>query len=105
MIEKKESKNVYEGRVWKFGDEIDTDQIYPGKYLPLTDKKEMAQHAMEGVPGAQDFVIKVKEGDIIVAGKNFGSGSSREHAAVALRGAGIVMIIAESLPGSFTVIA
>ncbi|MEO0225837.1 MAG: 3-isopropylmalate dehydratase small subunit [candidate division WOR-3 bacterium] len=92
---------MFRGRVWKFGDEIDTDQIYPGKYLPLTDKEEMARHAMEGVPGADEFIKKVKVGDIIVAGSNFGCGSSREHAAEAIKGAGIVLIIARSFARIF----
>ncbi len=101
MLDLKRRTNLYKGRVWKFGDEIDTDQIYPGKYLPLTDKGEMVQHAMEGVPGVDNFIKNVKPGDIIVAGKNFGSGSSREHAAVAIKGAGIVLIIAESVARIF----
>lgn len=84
------------GRAWRFGDDIDTDQIYPGKYLPLTDKQEMAKHAMEGTGRGEEFIKNVKAGDIIVAGKNFGCGSSREHAAIAIRGAGISLIIAES---------
>ena len=89
------------GSVWQFADDIDTDQIYPGKYLPLTDKKEMAAHAMEGMPEGENFIKKVKPGDILVAGKNFGCGSSREHAAVAIRGAGISVIIAESFARIF----
>ncbi len=84
------------GRVWLFGDDIDTDQIYPGKYLPLTDKSEMARHAMEGTDRGEEFLRNVKPGDIIVAGKNFGCGSSREHAAIAIKGAGINIVIAES---------
>lgn len=89
------------GRVWKFGDDIDTDQIYPGKYLPLTDKKEMARHAMEGTDRGEEFIKGVKDGDIIVAGKNFGCGSSREHAPVAIRGIGISVVIAESFARIF----
>lgn len=89
------------GRVWVFGDDIDTDQIYPGKYLPLTDKQEMAKHAMEGTERGEEFLNGVREGDIIVAGKNFGCGSSREHAAIAIRGAGIVLVIAESFARIF----
>ncbi len=101
MAKSKMPANLYRGRVWKFGDEIDTDQIYPGKYLPLTDKREMARHAMEGVPGGECFSRNVKKGDILVAGKNFGCGSSREHAAVAIRGAGITLIIAVSFARIF----
>lgn len=63
---------IFEGRAWVCGDDIDTDQIYHGQYLPLTDPKEMAKHAMEYVPGLEDFVKKVQPGDVVVAGKNFG---------------------------------
>lgn len=89
------------GKVWKFGDDIDTDQIYPGKYLPLTDKDEMARHAMEGTEKGAAFLKGVMQGDIIVAGKNFGCGSSREHAPVAIRGIGISVVIAESFARIF----
>lgn len=89
------------GRTWKFGDDVDTDQIYPGKYLPLTDKEEMARHAMEGADGGDDFIEKVQTGDILVAGKNFGCGSSREHAAVAIKGSGISVVIAKSFARIF----
>jgi 3-isopropylmalate/(R)-2-methylmalate dehydratase small subunit len=89
------------GRVWKFDDDIDTDQIYPGKYLPLTDKKEMARHAMEGTERGEEFLKGVQSGDIIVAGKNFGCGSSREHAPVAIRGIGISVVVAESFARIF----
>ncbi|MGB9721598.1 MAG: 3-isopropylmalate dehydratase small subunit [bacterium] len=92
---------ILRGTVWKFGDDIDTDQIYPGKYLPLTDKTEMAKHAMEGTDGGEGFLKNVKSGDIIVAGKNFGCGSSREHAAIAIKGAGISLVIAESFARIF----
>ncbi len=92
---------MIKGKVWKFGDNIDTDQIYPGKYLPLTDKKEMARHAMEGVPDAEKFIKNVKSGDIMVVGKNFGCGSSREHAVVTIKGVGIVCVIAESFASIF----
>jgi 3-isopropylmalate/(R)-2-methylmalate dehydratase small subunit len=87
---------IVKAKVWKFGDDIDTDQIYPGKYLPITDKDEMAHHAMEGTEKGAQFLNNVRPGDIIVAGKNFGCGSSREHAAVAIKGAGISVVIAES---------
>ncbi|MGQ9701183.1 MAG: 3-isopropylmalate dehydratase small subunit [bacterium] len=92
---------IIRGRVWSFGDDIDTDQIYPGKYLPLTDKSEMAKHAMEGTDRGEEFVKNVKCGDIIVAGKNFGCGSSREHAAVAIRGIGVALVIAQSFARIF----
>jgi len=89
------------GRVWKFGDDIDTDQIYPGKYLPLTDKSEMARHAMEGTDRGDEFIKNVGSGDMIVAGKNFGCGSSREHAPVAIKGIGVSVVIAESFARIF----
>lgn len=89
------------GTVWRFGDDIDTDQIYPGKYLPLTDKSEMAKHAMEGTDRGEEFIKNVKPGDIIVAGKNFGCGSSREHAAIAIHGAGVSLILAQSFARIF----
>ncbi len=91
----------FRGTSWHFGDDIDTDQIYPGKYLPLTDKSEMAKHAMEGTDRGEEFIKNVKPGDIIVAGKNFGCGSSREHAAIAIHGAGISLIIAQSFARIF----
>jgi len=93
--------NTFTGRVWKFSDDIDTDQIYPGKYLPLTDKAEMAKHAMEGTDRGEEFLKNVRPGDIIVAGKNFGCGSSREHAAIAIKGAGVSIVIAESFARIF----
>ncbi|MCX7995489.1 MAG: 3-isopropylmalate dehydratase small subunit [candidate division WOR-3 bacterium] len=96
-----EFENIKRGRVWRFGDDIDTDQIYPGKYLPLTDKTEMAKHAMEGTDRGEEFLKNVKTGDIIVAGKNFGCGSSREHAAIAIKGAGVSLVIAESFARIF----
>lgn len=89
------------GRVWRFGDDIDTDQIYPGKYLPLTDKEEMARHAMEGTDRGDEFIKGVSSGDVIVAGSNFGCGSSREHAPVAIRGIGIAVVIARSFARIF----
>ncbi len=89
------------GNVWKFGDDIDTDQIYPGKYLPLTDKKEMGTHAFEGVPDIKDFSAKVRSGDIAIAGRNFGSGSSREHAPIAIRESGIQAVLAISFSRIF----
>jgi 3-isopropylmalate/(R)-2-methylmalate dehydratase small subunit len=87
------------GKVWKFGDDIDTDIIIPGRYLILRGEDELAQHAMEGLD--PEFPKKVNKGDVIVAGKNFGCGSSREHAPVALKGAGISVIVAESFARIF----
>ncbi len=92
-------KDTIKGRVWKFGDDIDTDIIIPGRYLVLTDEKELAKHAMEGLD--PEFNKKVQEGDIILAGKNFGCGSSREHAPIALKAAGISAVVAESFARIF----
>ena len=86
-------------RVWKFGDNIDTDAIIPGRFLTIYDPDELAKHAFEGI--RDEFSVEVKTGDIIVAGKNFGCGSSREHAPIALKGAGITMVIAESFARIF----
>ncbi len=85
----------FKGKVWKYGDDINTDVIFPGKYTyQKMTPEEMAKHAMEDLdPG---FVNKVHSGDILVAGKNFGMGSSREQAATAIKHAGISVIIAKS---------
>jgi len=85
--------------VWKFGDDVDTDQIIPAEYLVTGDAKELAKHAFERA--RPEFAKEVKKGDIIVAGKNFGCGSSREHAPRALIGAGISCVIAESFARIF----
>ncbi|RBQ22792.1 Isopropylmalate/citramalate isomerase small subunit [Candidatus Methanobinarius endosymbioticus] len=82
------------GKVWKFGDDIDTDIIIPGRYLVVTDPDKLAKHCMESLDS--DFYKKINKGDFIVAGKNFGCGSSREHAPLALQGAGVGAVIAES---------
>lgn len=87
------------GKVWKFGDDIDTDIIIPGRYLVITDPKTLAKHCMEGLD--PDFYKKINKGDFIVAGKNFGCGSSREHAPIALQGAGVGAIISESFARIF----
>ena len=87
------------GRVWKFGDDIDTDAIVPGRFLILNTPGELAKHAFEGV--RPEFKDEVKPGDIIVAGENFGCGSSREHAPMALKGAGIRCVIAKSFARIF----
>lgn len=87
------------GRVWKFGDNVDTDQIIPAEYLVTADKNELAKHAFEKV--MPEFAKNVKENDIIVAGKNFGCGSSREHAPLALLGCKISCVIAESFARIF----
>ena len=92
-------KDIVKGRVWKFGDDIDTDIIIPGRYLVLTDEKELAACAMEGCD--PEFAKKVKPGDIMVGGRNFGCGSSREHAPIAIKGAGISAVVAESFARIF----
>jgi 3-isopropylmalate/(R)-2-methylmalate dehydratase small subunit len=92
-------ESVIKGRVWKFGDNIDTDAILPARYLVYTTEEELAKFAMTGAD--PDFPKKVKKGDIIVGGKNFGCGSSREHAPIGLKGAGISLVIAESFARIF----
>jgi len=87
------------GRVWKFGDNIDTDIIIPARYLALTDPKALGEHCME--PLAPDFFRKVQKGDIIVGGTNFGCGSSREHAPLAILALGISVVIAKSFARIF----
>jgi len=88
-------QKVIRGKAFVFGANIDTDQIYAGRYLELTDPHEVAKHALEGIdPG---FVKEFQPGDIIVASTNFGCGSSREHAAVALKAVGIGAILADYL--------
>jgi 3-isopropylmalate/(R)-2-methylmalate dehydratase small subunit len=86
-------------RVWKFGDNIDTDAIIPGRFLTIYDEKELARHAFEGT--RDDFARLSANGDVIVAGRNFGCGSSREHAPLALKGAGIRVILAQSFARIF----
>ncbi len=83
----------FKGKAWKFGDDVDTDAIIPGKYLRTTDMQVFADHAMEGID--PDFAKNVQKGDIIVAGDNFGCGSSREQAPLALKYAGVSCIIAK----------
>lgn len=81
-----------QGRVFKYGDNVDTDVIIPARYLNSSDPKELAQHCMEDID--KDFVKKVQPGDIIVASRNFGCGSSREHAPIAIKAAGVSCVIA-----------
>ncbi|MDD2496809.1 MAG: 3-isopropylmalate dehydratase small subunit [Desulfitobacteriaceae bacterium] len=90
---------IIKGSVLKFSDNIDTDQIYPGRYLELTDPKDIARHAMEGVDPF--FLKRMKESTILIAGKNFGCGSSREHAVITLLHAGVKAVIAESFARIF----
>ncbi|MDM7935015.1 MAG: 3-isopropylmalate dehydratase small subunit [Methanothrix sp.] len=82
------------GRVWRFGDDIDTDAIIPGRYLVMNDPRELASHLFEGI--RPEMAVEVRPGDIVVAGENFGCGSSREHAPLALKGAGIYAVVAKS---------
>lgn len=90
---------ILKGRIWSFGDDIDTDAIIPARYLNTSDPQELARHIMEDAD--KDFPTKVKKGDIIVAGKNFGCGSSREHAPIAIKAAGIQAVIAKSFARIF----
>jgi 3-isopropylmalate dehydratase small subunit len=87
------------GRVWKFGDDVNTDLIIPGKYLDSYDFTHLAAHAMEGA--SKEFAGRVAKGDIIVAGANFGCGSSREQAVVALKHAGVAVVVAKSFARIF----
>ncbi len=87
------------GRSWKFGDDIDTDAIIPGRFLTIYDPKELASHAFEGT--RDEFSKEAKSGDVIIAGRNFGCGSSREHAPLALKGAGIGFVVAKSFARIF----
>ena len=87
------------GTAWKFGNDIDTDIIVPGRYLIYTDEERLSKHCMEGLD--PDFDKKCKKGDFIVAGTNFGCGSSREHAPIALKGVGVAGVIAESFARIF----
>jgi len=87
------------GRVWKYSDNVDTDAIIPARYLNLSAPEELAPHCMEDVDPT--FVEKVQPGDILVAGANFGCGSSREHAPLALKGAGIRCVVAKSFARIF----
>lgn len=87
------------GKVFRFGDNVDTDVIIPARYLNSSDPKELAQHCMEDID--QDFVKNVTPGDLIVADKNFGCGSSREHAPIAIKAAGVSCVIAETFARIF----
>ena len=89
----------FTGKVWKFGDNINTDEIIPARYLNTYDPAELAKHCMEDAD--PDFPGKVGPGDIIVAGQNFGCGSSREHAPIAIKAAGVACVIAGSFARIF----
>ncbi|HHW44481.1 MAG TPA: 3-isopropylmalate dehydratase small subunit [Desulfotomaculum sp.] len=88
-----------QGKAWKFGDDIDTDAIIPARYLNTSDPQELAVHCMEDADPA--FAARVRPGEIIVAGKNFGCGSSREHAPIAIKAAGVSCVIAASFARIF----
>jgi len=90
---------IYRGRAWKFGSNVDTDIIIPARYLNTSDPQELAHHCMEGVD--PKFLEKIQKGDILVAGRNFGCGSSREHAPIAIKAAGISCVVAQSFARIF----
>ena len=94
-----EKDGVLQGKVWKFGDNIDTDLIIAARYLNTSEADELAKHVMEDAD--PEFARKMNEGDIIVAGENFGCGSSREHAPIALKAAGINAVIAPTFARIF----
>jgi len=96
-------KSVLRGRAWTFGANVDTDQIIPAKYAIYSlDEKKLGEHAMEGVPGNDGgWSQKISAGDILVAGPNFGCGSSREIAPIAIRGSGISVVVADSFARIF----
>ncbi|MCP4266452.1 MAG: 3-isopropylmalate dehydratase small subunit [Candidatus Brocadiaceae bacterium] len=87
------------GKGWKYGDNVNTDEIIPARFLNTTDEKELASHCMEDID--QDFVKKASKGDIIIAGENFGCGSSREHAPISIKALGISCVIAKSFARIF----
>jgi len=90
---------IFRGRIWKFGDDVNTDLIIPGRYLDKYDPKHLAAHAMEGAN--KDFASKVGPGDVILGGKNFGCGSSREQAVIAIKHAGVSAVVARSFSRIF----
>ena len=87
------------GRAWKFGDDVDTDAIIPGRYLVINDPQGLAEHVFEGV--RPEFAGQVRAGDFVIAGTNFGCGSSREHAPLGLKGAGVKAVVASSFARIF----
>ena len=90
---------MIKGHVFKYGANVDTDVIIPARYLNVSEVSELARHCLEDLD--KDFVHKVQPGDVIVAGANFGCGSSREHAPLAIKGAGIAVVIAQSFARIF----
>ena len=95
----KEMEMNIQGKAWKFGNNINTDEIIPARYLNTSDPKELAAHCMEDADA--DFVKKVNAGDIIVGGNNFGCGSSREHAPIAIKAADVSLVIAKTFARIF----
>lgn len=89
----------FNGKAWKFGADIDTDRIIPARYLNTSDPKELAKHCMEDADPS--FASRVSSGDVIVADKNFGCGSSREHAPIAIKASGVACVIARSFARIF----
>ncbi|MCF7935372.1 MAG: 3-isopropylmalate dehydratase small subunit [Synergistales bacterium] len=92
-------ETTFQGKVWTFGDDVDTDAIIPARYLVTSDETELGSHCMEDA--LPSFATKVARGDIIVAGENFGCGSSREHAPLAIKGAGVACVVAASFARIF----
>ncbi len=90
---------IIEGKVFKFGDNVDTDQIIPARFLDTSDPEKLSKHCMEGVD--ENFSQRVSKGDIIVAGRNFGCGSSREHAPLSIKGCGVGAVVAVSFARIF----
>jgi len=90
---------IYEGKVWKYGDNIDTDLIIPARWLNTDSPEELARHCLSGLD--PDFASKVRPGDILVAGKNFGCGSSREHAPLAIKACGVACVVSEDFARIF----
>jgi len=90
---------MIKGKAWNYGDDVNTDFILPGIYLELTDPDEIGRHAMEGID--PEFAERVQPGDVVVGGRNFGLGSSREHAPIALKHSGISAIVAEGFARIF----
>lgn len=90
---------ILRGKAWKYGDDVDTDVIIPARYLNTSDPAELARHCMEDIDG--EFASKVSPGDLLVAGKNFGCGSSREHAPIAIKASGASAVIARSFARIF----
>jgi len=92
-------EKIKKGKVWLYKDNVDTDVIIPARYLNTTDHKELASHCMEDID--KDFAAQVQQGDIIVAGDNFGCGSSREHAPIAIKTSGVSVVIAKNFARIF----